>query len=141
MVSLFKFLNSDITFPNVISTISFCLYNWFYNNCWIYSTKLYFLLDRRFNILYVKYCLTVKQQNIVRKERTVYKIKEIREKKRMSQTELSDLSGVSRATINRIENEKDVVVNTKTLQKIANALNVSIKFLFMPWLFNKTLYV
>ena len=82
--------------------------------------------------MYVKYCLTVKQQNIVRKERTVYKIKEIREKKRMSQTELSDLSGVSRATINRIENEKDVVVNTKTLQKIANALNVSIKFLFMP---------
>lgn len=62
----------------------------------------------------------------------MYKIKEIREKKRMSQTELSDLSGVSRATINRIENEKDVVVNTKTLQKIANALNVSIKFLFMP---------
>lgn len=62
----------------------------------------------------------------------MYKIKEIREKKRISQTELSELSGVSRATINRIENEENVVVNTKTLQKIADALNVSVKYLFLP---------
>jgi len=62
----------------------------------------------------------------------VYKIKEIREKKKISQTELSELSGVSRATINRIEHEEDVVVNTKTLQKIADALNVSVKYLFLP---------
>lgn len=62
----------------------------------------------------------------------MYKIKEIREKKRISQTELSELSGVSRATINRIEHEEDVVVNTKTLQKIADALNVSVKYLFLP---------
>lgn len=61
----------------------------------------------------------------------MYKIKEIREKKRISQTELSELSGVSRATINRIEHEEDVVVNTKTLQKIADALNVSVKYLFL----------
>lgn len=62
----------------------------------------------------------------------MYKIKEIREKKRMSQTELSEMSGVSRATINRIENDEDVVVNTKTLQKIAGALNVTVKYLFLP---------
>lgn len=62
----------------------------------------------------------------------MYKIKEIREKKKISQTELSELSGVSRATINRIEHEEDVVVNTKTLQKIADALNVSVKYLFLP---------
>lgn len=62
----------------------------------------------------------------------MYKIKEIREKKRISQTELSELSGVSRATINRIEHEEDVAVNTKTLQKIADALNVSVKYLFLP---------
>lgn len=61
-----------------------------------------------------------------------YKIKEIREKKKLSQAELSEISGVSRATIIRMESEEDVVVNTKTLQKIAEALGVSIKYLFLP---------
>lgn len=62
----------------------------------------------------------------------MYKIREIREKKRISQTELSELSGVSRVTINRLENEENVVTNTKTLQKLADALNISVKTLFMP---------
>lgn len=61
-----------------------------------------------------------------------YKIKELREKKRMSQAELSNLSGVSRATIIRIENEDNVVVNTKTLEQLARALNVTVKYLFLP---------
>ena len=62
----------------------------------------------------------------------MYKIQEIREKKRISQTELSEISGVSRVTINRLENEENVVTNTKTLQKLADALNVSVKTLFLP---------
>lgn len=62
----------------------------------------------------------------------MYKIREIREKKRISQTELSEISGVSRATINRLENEENVVTNTKTLHKLADALNVSVKTLFLP---------
>lgn len=62
----------------------------------------------------------------------MYKIREIREKKRISQTELSEISGVSRVTINRLENEENVVTNTKTLQKLADALNVSVKTLFLP---------
>ena len=61
-----------------------------------------------------------------------YKIKELREKKRMSQAELAELSGVSRASIIRIESSKNVVVNTQTLERIAKALNVSIKTLFLP---------
>ena len=60
-----------------------------------------------------------------------YKIKEIREKKRMSQAELAELSGVSRATIIRIENTPEVVINTKTLEKLASALDVSIRTLFL----------
>ena len=60
-----------------------------------------------------------------------YKIKEIREKKRMSQAELAEISGVSRATIIRIESADDVVINTKTLEKLASALNVSIRTLFL----------
>lgn len=62
----------------------------------------------------------------------MYKIREIREKKRISQTELSEISGISRATINRLENEENVITSTKTLQKLADALNVSVKTLFMP---------
>jgi transcriptional regulator with XRE-family HTH domain len=60
-----------------------------------------------------------------------YKIKEIREKKRMSQAELAEVSGVSRATIIRIESAEDVVINTKTLEKLASALGVSIRTLFL----------
>ena len=60
-----------------------------------------------------------------------YKIKEIREKKRMSQAELAEISGVSRATIIRIESADDVVINTKTLEKLATALNVSVRTLFL----------
>ena len=61
-----------------------------------------------------------------------YKIKELREKRRLSQAELAELSGVSRATIIRLENTEEVVINTGTLEKLANALNVSIKSLFLP---------
>jgi transcriptional regulator with XRE-family HTH domain len=61
-----------------------------------------------------------------------YKIKELREKRKLSQAELAELSGVSRPTIIRLENNDDVVVNSKTLEKIAGALNVSIRTLFLP---------
>lgn len=61
-----------------------------------------------------------------------YKIKELREKRRLSQAELAELSGVSRATIIRLENTEEVVINTGTLEKLAKALNVSIKSLFLP---------
>lgn len=61
-----------------------------------------------------------------------YKIKELREKKKLSQAELARLSGVSRATVIRLENSEDVVVNSKTLESLAKALNVSIRSLFLP---------
>lgn len=61
-----------------------------------------------------------------------YKIKELREKKKLSQAELAELSGVSRSNIIRLENNEDVVVNSKTLEKLANALEVSIRTLFLP---------
>lgn len=61
-----------------------------------------------------------------------YKIKELREKRKMSQAELAELAGVSRATVIRLESNEDVVINSKTLEKISKALNVSIKTLFLP---------
>lgn len=83
-------------------------------------------------MVYAKQGSTVKQQNIVERRDMAYKIKELRERKNMSQAELSRLSGVSRATIIRIENDTDVIVNTKTLQQLADALNVTVKYLFLP---------
>lgn len=61
-----------------------------------------------------------------------YKIKELREKKKLSQAELARLSGVSRATVIRLESNDEVVVNSKTLENLAKALNVSIRSLFLP---------
>lgn len=89
-------------------------------------------IDTLNNIVYAKQGSTVKQQNMVERRDMAYKIKELREKRKMSQAELSELSGVSRATIIRIENDADVIVNTKTLQQIADALNVTVKYLFLP---------
>jgi len=67
-----------------------------------------------------------------------YRVKELREKRGLSQATLSKLSGVSRPTISKLENsDEEVVINSKTLEKLAKALNVSIKTLFLPEKFNK----
>lgn len=44
----------------------------------------------------------------------------------MSQTELSEKSGVSRQVINSIENNEEVNTTTKTLSTIAEALDCTI---------------
>lgn len=58
------------------------------------------------------------------------KLKEIREKKGLSQEELSKLSKVSRTTISALENEKAEVVTNITLEKIAKALNKKVSNIF-----------
>ena len=65
-----------------------------------------------------------------------YKIKELREKRRLSQDELAELSGVSRPTISRLESSDDVETTTGTLEKLAKALGVSIRTLFFFFFFN-----
>ena len=60
----------------------------------------------------------------------IYKIKKIREMNKMSQAELSKKSGVSRATIIRLESEENVETTTGTLKSLANALNTSVESLF-----------
>ena len=59
-----------------------------------------------------------------------YKIKDRREALRMSQEELSVKSGISRQTISSIENNPEKSVSTKTLEKIASALDTTIGKLF-----------
>ena len=61
-----------------------------------------------------------------------YRIKAVREKIGMSQTQLSKKSGISRATIWMLESGEDKITTTKTLSKIAEALNVTIDELFAP---------
>ncbi len=49
-----------------------------------------------------------------------------RKEKNLTQEELANLSGISRATISRLENGEEVEVKLSTLEAIANALGCAI---------------
>lgn len=59
-----------------------------------------------------------------------FKIREIREKCNITQTELAIKSGVSRTTINQLENGRKKAMTTFTLLKIATALGTTVDELF-----------
>ena len=59
-----------------------------------------------------------------------YKIKEFRESLGMTKEELAEKSGVSRVTIWALESNPNYTTTTKTLMKIANALNTTVDNLF-----------
>lgn len=59
-----------------------------------------------------------------------YKIKEVREAAKMTQEELAEKSGVSRTTISQLENGTLRITTTKTLVKLARALNKSVDQIF-----------
>lgn len=59
-----------------------------------------------------------------------YKIRELREAKRMTQEELADKSGVSRGTISALENGSMRNTTSKTLLKLAQALGTSVEHIF-----------
>ena len=59
-----------------------------------------------------------------------YRVKEIREQKKMSQEELEQKSGISRQTISAIENDRAGDVKVGTLRALANALETTIDNLF-----------
>lgn len=61
-----------------------------------------------------------------------YKIKELREGLKMTQEELAIKAGVSRQTVNAIENNKSSVVLTSTLAAIAAALGTTVDKIFNP---------
>ena len=66
-----------------------------------------------------------------------YKIKELREALKMTQEELAEKSGVSRGTISALENGVDRTTTSKTLVKLAQALNTSVDRIFLPRVFNR----
>ena len=59
-----------------------------------------------------------------------YRIKEVRESKNMTQEELADKSGVSRGTISALENGSLRNTTSKTLLKLAQALDTSVECIF-----------
>ena len=60
-----------------------------------------------------------------------YRVREIRTERGMTQEELAVKSGVSRATIWTLEREEGTVTTTKTLNRIAEALDVEMDDLFL----------
>lgn len=60
-----------------------------------------------------------------------YRIKEVREKRGLTQVQLSEQSGISRATISGLESGSEKVTTTKTLNKLAEALGVTVDELFI----------
>ena len=59
-----------------------------------------------------------------------YKIKEVRDARKMTQEELAEKSGVSRGTISALENGSVRTTTTKTLFKLAKALGTSVDQIF-----------
>ena len=60
-----------------------------------------------------------------------FRIKEIRESKGMTQTALSEKAGITRATIWKLETGEEEVTTSRTLTKIAEALEVPVTDLFL----------
>lgn len=61
----------------------------------------------------------------------MYKVKECREERGISQSELALKSGVSRTIISGLESGKTIVTTTETLTKIARALNKNVSDIFL----------
>jgi transcriptional regulator with XRE-family HTH domain len=59
-----------------------------------------------------------------------FRVKELREKKKLTQQELADRSGVSRSLIVSLETGERTVTTTSTIEKLADALGVSVKSIF-----------
>lgn len=59
------------------------------------------------------------------------RLKELRIERGISQEELAELCGISRATLSKIENNEEVNVNTRTIAKLADAFNVNPSEIFL----------
>lgn len=59
------------------------------------------------------------------------RLKACREEHGMTQAELAEKTGLSRATISKIENNEEVIVKTKTVAKIAEVLDTPPSEIFL----------
>ena len=61
-----------------------------------------------------------------------FRIADFRKKKKLSQTQLAQVSGVSRATIAGLESGAITVTTTGTIEKLSNALKVPVSKILLP---------
>ena len=61
-----------------------------------------------------------------------FKIKELREKKKMTRENLCKKAGISRQTLSDLESGREVNTTTATLKKLADALGCKIGKIFLP---------
>lgn len=61
-----------------------------------------------------------------------FRVKEMREKRKLTQTELCKKAGVSRQTLSDLESGKEVNTTIATLKRLADALNCKINDIFLP---------
>lgn len=73
--------------------------------------------------------ITLSKERVL--SRLELRVKEFREKSKMTQSELAKRSNLSRATISRIENHYADVVNMSSLIRIATALGIEVESLFL----------
>lgn len=59
------------------------------------------------------------------------RLKEIRIERGLSQEELAEKSGISRATISKIENNEEASISTKTIAKLSEVLGAKPSEIFL----------
>ena len=59
------------------------------------------------------------------------RLKELREERGISQEKLSEMSGISRTTLSKIENDEEANVNTRTIAKLADVFGVEPSEIFL----------
>ncbi|MEQ8173202.1 MAG: helix-turn-helix transcriptional regulator [Candidatus Eremiobacterota bacterium] len=59
-----------------------------------------------------------------------YRVKDERELQKMTQSELSEKTGLTQKFISELENNKYVSISDQTMEKIASALNTTVPELF-----------
>ena len=67
----------------------------------------------------------------------IFRVREFRERQKMSQVELCEKAGISRTLLSDIENGKVVNTTVATLQKLAEILNCKVSDLFCPQCLSK----
>lgn len=76
-------------------------------------------------------CYDVCNELNTQEENMATRLREIREEKHMTQEELAEKSGVSRAIIWRLERDDNHNATTKTIHKLAVALGVPVDAFFV----------
>ncbi len=59
------------------------------------------------------------------------RLKEVRKDRGISRLKLSEMSGISRTTLTKIENNEEVNVNTRTIAKLSEVLGMKPSEIFM----------